>query len=35
MLGGLEYWVREGLPLQTDTGTTTGAVDPLTAPWCC
>jgi rhodanese-related sulfurtransferase len=35
MLGGLEYWVREGLPLQTDAGTTTGAVDPLTAPCGC
>ena len=35
MLGGLEYWVREGFPVQTDTGTTTGPVDPLTAPCGC
>ena len=35
MLGGLEYWVREGLPLQTDAGVTAGAVDPLTAPCGC
>lgn len=35
MLGGLEYWVREGLPVQTDAGTKAGAVDPLTAPCGC
>jgi rhodanese-related sulfurtransferase len=35
MLGGLEYWVREGLPVATDTGTTTAPVDPLTAPCGC
>ena len=32
MLGGLEYWVREGLPVQTDAGVETAAVDPQTAP---
>ena len=35
MMGGLEYWVREGLPLATDAGVTTRAVDPLTAPCGC
>jgi rhodanese-related sulfurtransferase len=35
MLGGLEYWVREGLPVETDSGVTTGPVDPLTAPCGC
>jgi rhodanese-related sulfurtransferase len=35
MLGGMEYWVREGLPVQTDAGTAAGAVDPLTAPVPC
>jgi rhodanese-related sulfurtransferase len=35
MLGGLEYWVREGLPVQTDAGTEAGPVDPLTAPCGC
>jgi rhodanese-related sulfurtransferase len=32
MLGGYEYWVREGLPVQTATGQTTRPVDPLTSP---
>ena len=32
MLGGYEYWVREGLPVQTASGLTTRRVDPLTAP---
>ncbi|ALG10145.1 rhodanese-like domain-containing protein [Kibdelosporangium phytohabitans] len=32
MLGGIEYWIREGFPVQTDTGTTRQAADPLTAP---
>ncbi len=32
MLGGYEYWVREGLPVQTATGLTTRAPDPLTSP---
>lgn len=35
MLGGLEYWVREGFPVVTDAGTTTGPVDPFTAPCGC
>ncbi len=35
MLGGFEYWVREGLPEETDAGTTTGPVDRLTAPCGC
>ena len=35
MLGGLEYWVREGLPVQTGAELTTGPVDPLTAPCGC
>jgi rhodanese-related sulfurtransferase len=34
MIGGFEYWVREGLPVETDAGVTTAAVDPLTAPTC-
>ena len=32
MIGGYEYWVREGFPVQTATGLTTRAPDPLTAP---
>ncbi|HEX6870366.1 MAG TPA: rhodanese-like domain-containing protein [Micromonosporaceae bacterium] len=32
MIGGYEYWVREGLPVQTDTGLTRQPVDTLTAP---
>jgi rhodanese-related sulfurtransferase len=32
MLGGYEYWVREGLPVQTGDQVAAGAVDPLTAP---
>jgi rhodanese-related sulfurtransferase len=32
MLGGYEYWVREGFPVQTATGLTTRAPDALTAP---
>lgn len=32
MLGGYEYWVREGLPVQTATGLTTRTPDPLTSP---
>jgi rhodanese-related sulfurtransferase len=35
MIGGLEYWTREGLPVATDTGTTSAAPDPLTAPCGC
>jgi rhodanese-related sulfurtransferase len=32
MLGGFEYWAREGLRIETDDGTTQPDVDPLTAP---
>ena len=32
MIGGYEYWVREGLPVTTATGLTTRAADPLVAP---
>jgi rhodanese-related sulfurtransferase len=33
MLGGFEYWAREGLPVVTEAGTVTRrAIDPLTAP---
>jgi len=32
MLGGFEYWAREGLPVQTAEGVRRPDVDPLTAP---
>ncbi|MER5968440.1 rhodanese-like domain-containing protein [Streptomyces sp. NPDC002055] len=32
MLGGYEYWVRRGLPVQTPTGLVTGRPDPMTGP---
>ncbi|GAA2127178.1 rhodanese-like domain-containing protein [Glycomyces algeriensis] len=32
MMGGFEYWVREGLPVATDAGVERGRPDPLTAP---
>ncbi|WP_410813177.1 rhodanese-like domain-containing protein [Micromonospora sp. 067-2] len=32
MLGGFEYWVREGLPVVTGGGVTRRPVDDLTAP---
>ncbi len=32
MLGGFEYWAREGLPVATAGGVTRPPVDPLTAP---
>ncbi|MGY1720929.1 rhodanese-like domain-containing protein [Blastococcus sp. SYSU DS0552] len=32
MIGGFEYWAREGLPMVTDEGVHRPAVDPLTAP---
>ncbi len=35
MLGGFEYWVREGFPVETDVGVTSGPTDPLTAPCRC
>jgi rhodanese-related sulfurtransferase len=31
MIGGFEYWSREGLPVETATGIRTPVVDPLTA----
>ncbi|GAA4992061.1 rhodanese-like domain-containing protein [Pseudonocardia tropica] len=35
MIGGFEYWAREGYPVETDTATTAAAPDPLTAPCGC
>ena len=32
MIGGVEYWVREGFPLRTREGDVAAAADPLTAP---
>jgi rhodanese-related sulfurtransferase len=32
MIGGVEYWVREGLVLRTPEGDVAAATDPLTAP---
>jgi rhodanese-related sulfurtransferase len=32
MLGGFEYWAREGLPVETAEGVSRSAVDVLTAP---
>jgi rhodanese-related sulfurtransferase len=32
MIGGFEYWAREGLPVETDDGVRRAAPDPLTAP---
>jgi rhodanese-related sulfurtransferase len=32
MIGGFEYWAREGLAVQTDEGRTRRPIDPLTAP---
>lgn len=32
LIGGFEYWAREGLPVRTDTGTTRPTRDPLTIP---
>ncbi len=32
LIGGFEYWAREGLPVATDAGTKRGDVDPLTGP---
>ena len=31
MIGGFEYWVREGLDVETDAGARPSPVDPLTA----
>ncbi len=30
MIGGFEYWAREGLAVETETGTVTCVTDPLT-----
>jgi len=35
MIGDVEYWIREGFPIETDMGTSTAAPDPLTAPCGC
>lgn len=32
MLGGMEYWIREGFPHETADGTERRPADPLTAP---
>ncbi|TCM48785.1 rhodanese-like domain-containing protein [Kribbella sp. VKM Ac-2568] len=32
MIGGFEYWTREGLPVETSEGITRRPSDPLTAP---
>lgn len=32
MIGGFEYWAREGYPVQTDAGVTAHNVDPLVGP---
>jgi rhodanese-related sulfurtransferase len=32
MIGGYEYWVREGFPTESALGRQTNPVDPLTAP---
>ncbi|MFK4790079.1 rhodanese-like domain-containing protein [Microbacterium sp. ZW T5_56] len=32
MIGGYEYWVREGYPAEDDQGALASAIDPLTAP---
>lgn len=32
MIGGFEYWAREGYPVQTDAGVSTHSVDPLVGP---
>ncbi|WP_305789581.1 rhodanese-like domain-containing protein [Symbioplanes lichenis] len=32
MIGGVEYWIREGFPIVTATGEITRTPDPLTAP---
>lgn len=32
MIGGMEYWIREGLPVATDAGVERGEADPRTVP---
>jgi hypothetical protein len=34
MLGGIEYWIREGFPVATATGVVSRAADDLTAIVC-
>ena len=35
MLGGIEYWTREGFAVETDAGVSRAEPDPLTAPCGC
>ncbi|WP_219416463.1 rhodanese-like domain-containing protein [Pseudonocardia nigra] len=35
MIGGIEYWIREGFPVETATGPACRLADPLTAPCGC
>jgi rhodanese-related sulfurtransferase len=35
MIGGIEYWIREGLPVETRDGTVSAEPDPLTVPCGC
>jgi rhodanese-related sulfurtransferase len=35
MLGGIEYWTREGFEVETEAGRTRAEPDPLTAPCGC
>jgi rhodanese-related sulfurtransferase len=35
MIGGFEYWAREGFPVETAEGVHSPAADPLTAPVSC
>ncbi len=35
MIGGIEYWIREGLPVETRDGMATAEPDPLTVPCGC
>jgi rhodanese-related sulfurtransferase len=35
MLGGIEYWIREGFPVETVAGACRAEPDPLTAPCGC
>jgi len=32
MIGGIEYWIREGFAVETSDGLVTRPADPLTAP---
>ena len=34
MIGGIEYWIREGFPVRTKEGDVGQHPDPLTAPSC-